>query len=53
MIFTSFSDTKLKEEEPLMDQLNKALKRMLYSRRKSAKEFYSNENNRDLPGYLD
>jgi uncharacterized protein YbaP (TraB family) len=43
--FTSFSDTKLNEDEPLASQLNKALKKILYSRRKSAKEFY--EDNED------
>jgi len=43
--FTSFSDTKLNEDEPITSQLNKALKKILYSRRKSAKEFY--EDNED------
>ena len=39
--FTGFRDTKIRTDEPLASQLNKELKRMLYSRRKSAKEFYS------------
>ena len=39
--FTGFRDTKIRGDEPLVKQLNKELKRMLYSRRKSAKEFYS------------
>lgn len=39
--FTAFSDTKIRADEPLLSQLNKELKRMLYSRRKSAKEFYA------------
>ena len=39
--FTGFRDTKIKVEEPLLNQLNKELKKMLYSRRKSAKEFYA------------
>jgi len=39
--FTSFTDTKLTIDEPLSDQLSKELKVMLYSRRKSAKEFYT------------
>jgi len=39
--FTAYTDTKIKEEETIIDQLNKELKRMLYSRRKSAKEFYN------------
>lgn len=38
--FTGFSNTRIKEEEPVLPQLQKELKRMLYSRRKSAKEFY-------------
>lgn len=38
--FSGFSDTKIKEEDPVMDQLKKELKRALYSRRNSAKEFY-------------
>lgn len=38
--FTGFSETKIKEEETVTEQLSKELKRMLYARRKSAKEFY-------------
>jgi uncharacterized protein YbaP (TraB family) len=38
--FTQYTDTKIREEETETDQLNKELKRLLYSRRKSAKEFY-------------
>jgi len=41
--FTSFSDTKIKEDEPLADQLKKTLKKLLYSKRKSAKGFYEKE----------
>ena len=44
--FTEFTDTKLEEEEPLTKQLGKALKKLLYSRRKSAKEFYEEDNDR-------
>jgi len=44
---TGFSDTKIKDDEPVADQLKKMLKRMLYSKRKSAREFYS----RDDSGY--
>ena len=43
--FTFFSDVKIKDEEPVINQLNKELKRMLYSRRKSAKEFYDKGSN--------
>ena len=45
--FTGYNDTKIRDDEAIIDQLKKELKRMLYSRRKSAKEFYeksSNEN---------
>jgi uncharacterized protein YbaP (TraB family) len=45
--FTAFSDEKLSADEPLSVQLNKALKKKLYSRRKSAKEFYEENEDRD------
>jgi len=38
--FTSFSNTRIRADESLGVQLNKELKRMIYSKRKSAKEFY-------------
>ena len=38
--FTSFSNVRIREDEPLLPQLQKELKRMLYSKRKSAREFY-------------
>ncbi|MFI5131267.1 MAG: TraB/GumN family protein, partial [Chitinophagales bacterium] len=41
--FTHFSETKIKDDEPVAGQLTKALKNMLYSKRKSAKEFYERE----------
>ena len=41
--FTSFSDIKVKDDEPLADQLKKTLKKLLYSKRKSAREFYEKE----------
>ena len=44
--FTDFSETKLSEEEPVADQLKKMLKKMLYSRRKSAKNFYEEDGDR-------
>lgn len=46
--FTSFTDTKIDDDAPIADQLNKALKKLLYSRRKSAKEFYDDN---DEDGY--
>ena len=38
--FTGFSNVKIREEEPVAPQLQKELKRMLYSKRKSARQFY-------------
>jgi len=38
--FTSYSNTRIKLTESLGVQLNKELKRMIYSKRRSAKEFY-------------
>ena len=38
--FTSFTDSKLNEDESIPSQLRKQLKKMLYSRRQSAKQFY-------------
>lgn len=49
--FTELTDTKLKDDEPVNKQLNKELKKMLYSRRKSAKEFYGKDNNRNEYAY--
>lgn len=43
--FTSFTTTKLKEDEPLLQQLNRELRKLLYSKRESAKEFYQAEDN--------
>jgi hypothetical protein len=53
--FTGFSDTKIKDDESLRDQLNKALKKLLYSKRKSAKEFYekNGRNNYDTSSRVD
>ena len=44
--FTNFSETKLSEEQPVANQLKKMLKKMLYSRRNSAKNFYEEEGDR-------
>jgi hypothetical protein len=41
--FTGFSNTKLDNETPLPEQLKKALKKMLYSKRNSAAQFYKDE----------
>jgi hypothetical protein len=41
--FTGLLDVKIKEDEPLNDQLRKEMKKKLYSRRESAREFYEDE----------
>ncbi|MEI6946627.1 TraB/GumN family protein [Paraflavisolibacter sp. H34] len=38
--FTGLLDKKLNPEQPVRDQLQKALKQLLYSKRNSAREFY-------------
>jgi uncharacterized protein YbaP (TraB family) len=38
--FTLFTDAKLSEEKTTAQQMNAALKKLIYSHRKSAKEFY-------------
>lgn len=38
--FTEFSDAKIKDEQGLPEQMRKQLRKLLYSRRKSAEEFY-------------
>lgn len=38
--YTEFSNIKLKDDEPVATQLQTQLKRILYSKRKSAREFY-------------
>ena len=53
--FTKITDTKIKEEEPLSDQLKKVLKMLLYSKRKSGKKFYSDndEDDNDRTSFVD
>ena len=38
--FTDFTETKIEQDVPIGSQLNKALKKLLYSRRNSARKFY-------------
>ncbi len=45
--FTGFTETKIKVEEPINTQLKTELKKVLYSRRKSAKVFYEKKNDYD------
>jgi hypothetical protein len=47
--FTGFSSIKIRDDEAVATQLQKQLKRMLYSKRKSAQEFYD----RDSADYED
>jgi hypothetical protein len=42
--FTEMTGAKIVEDEPTKDQLKKALKRKLYSKRKSGAQFYGEEN---------
>jgi uncharacterized protein YbaP (TraB family) len=42
---TTFLDVKLKDEEPVIDQLKKELKKQLYSKRRSAARFYADDDN--------
>ena len=42
--FTTLTDTRINPDEPVNAQLQKLLKRMLYSKRKSAREFYGDRN---------
>lgn len=44
--FTRFTDTRLHVDEELLPQLKKELKKALYSRRKSAAQFYEAEEDR-------
>jgi uncharacterized protein YbaP (TraB family) len=46
--FTAFTDTKIKETDSIHELLRKELKKMLYSRRKSARQFYEEERGRSL-----
>lgn len=41
--FTELTDTRIDSEEPLKEQLKKALKKVQYAKRSSSAEFYSNE----------
>jgi hypothetical protein len=52
--FTDFTETKIEADEPLAKQLDKALKKLLYSRRNSARKFYDDDGDRTAPtDYID
>ena len=42
--FTELTSTKIDEDEPLQEQLQKLLKKKVYAKRKSGAEFYDEEN---------
>jgi hypothetical protein len=53
-LFTGFSEIKLSDETPVAEQLKKMLKKILYSRRKSAKSFYDEDANiTSVTDYID
>lgn len=41
--FTQITETKIKDDEPLNEQFRRMLKKMLYSKRKSAERFYNDD----------
>ncbi|HEU5165758.1 MAG TPA: TraB/GumN family protein [Chitinophagaceae bacterium] len=41
VVFTEFTDEKIKEDVPLKEQMEKQLKKVLFSKRKSARMFYN------------
>jgi hypothetical protein len=52
--FTDFTETRIEPDEPVEKQLQKELKKLLYSRRKSAKQFYEDSENRTTaPSIID
>ena len=46
--FTALSSTKLSHDEPVKEQLKKALKKLVYSKRNSAAEFYADEDRANM-----
>ncbi|MGZ3881045.1 MAG: TraB/GumN family protein, partial [Flavisolibacter sp.] len=51
--FTEFTGTRIENDTSLMDQMKKELKKMSYSRRNSAAQFYKNQDrlNGDYPAF--
>jgi hypothetical protein len=41
IVITEFTDEKIKEELPVKEQMEKQLKKILFSKRKSARMFYN------------
>ena len=48
IVFTEFTDERIKEDVPLKEQMEKQLKKVLFSKRKSARMFYN-----ERPDYSD
>ena len=48
--FNNFLDDKLNDDEPVMRQLDKLLKKLIYAKRKSAAVFYNDTNNSETVG---
>ena len=48
IVYTEFTDEKIKDEVPLKEQMEKQLKKIVYSKRKSARMFYN-----ERPDYSD
>ena len=48
IVFTEFTDEKIKEDVPVKEQMEKQLRKIVYSKRKSAKRFYN-----ERPEYSD
>ena len=48
IVFTEFTDEKIKEDVPMKEQMANQLRKILYSKRKSAKMFY-----KEGPDYAD
>jgi uncharacterized protein YbaP (TraB family) len=52
LYFTDLSSVKFEADEPLDEQLQKVLKRKLYAKRKSAAEFYEEDNDYETSSYF-
>lgn len=50
--FTALTDTRIDKDLPIAVQLNKELKKLMYSRRKSGKEFYGESRDAEVTEYL-
>jgi hypothetical protein len=51
IVITEFTDEKIKDETPLREQMEKQLKKIIYSKRKSARSFYNEGRDSDEMAY--